>query len=461
VSVSRLGKRLTKTAGEVLEDLPAKPKVDPDLPPAPKRTPKAGAALRARHPQPAKLLREEYPHWRAAAESALILAGVPLNRPMLRELTRTARTWLGDRKISKLVAAAQEELNALLRDRLLHLSPTVDSALLAGARRRGQLLLKTRDLPSVELLTTPVEGGTWIQVIPTDRPNDVLAEAFAPLTAGGKAPTSRPEIPDFRKQTWIDDAGRRLRKPPPLPDRPPRVSSGLLPGALDKVPETLQRILRQAELRRLGFSTETLSGAPIAGLQSVPEHLRAALGGGIRAVQYRVVDSRIKLVLRGRTRIPIVRLGDEKVLPKTSEVFGPGTTMERLHPFGSIFGDSIAAGIAYGPRQLNQAMLEMENIMRVRGLAENPSMDIVVDALIEMRKVNGVDHPHLLRATYSWTDGGTPYTFSVGLEGPRGAERVYGPVPGFGEALEEGDVPEGGMPRASRPGRVARVSKAP
>jgi hypothetical protein len=58
----------------------------------------------------------------------------------------------------------------------------------------------------------------------------------------------------------------------------------------------------------------------------------------------------------------------------------------------------------------------MEDIISARGLAKMGSTDITVTAIIEMRAVRGTEQPFLRRATYQWTDAGTPYTFSVGLD---------------------------------------------
>ena len=200
-----------------------------------------------------------------------------------------------------------------------------------------------------------------------------------------------------------------------------RISSGLPPEALDRAPTVLLDVLRQAEARRLGTSAGSITGATIQYV-NVPRHLQGGLGGGVRRVTYLATESgQLRIIIEGRTRIGASKLRDINALLPVSEVFGPNSGMERVHLWGKVLGDSVRAGVVYGPEQLNDAMESLEDIVMARGLARMESADVTVSAIVEMRPIHGEKQPILRRATYQWTDAGTPYAFSAGIDDTTGA----------------------------------------
>jgi hypothetical protein len=417
VSKSTLQQRLKKPLAQAQE-------VSNDLrqlaagAPAPPKVSRAGrAALPGRGPLPAapvglRTLGRLFPSWRPAAETTLRQAGFSVPRAILRDMTRAVHDALRGRNLSELTAAERAALQDLVRTRMLTVSQVVDQELLKRARSRAARVLRRSD-PETDLVTVAAPGGLWMYVVPSSRREIVLAEAFAPAQAGTATPP-RPSLPGVQTPVWALDDGSVSATPPTGGDV--HLSTGLPPAALQQAPEILLEALERAEGRRRGISAGTITGAPVQFI-GVPASMRGALGGGVRAVAYRVTESgRRRVTIQGRTRIAAARLRDETSLPDPKKQFGEDSGIERLHLWGSILGDSVTAGIAYGPAALNDAMQRMELILKARGLAKMESVDVTISSIIEMRVVQGTEVPFLLRATYQWTDEGTPFTFSVGID---------------------------------------------
>jgi hypothetical protein len=417
VSSTRLRTRLMKVQTDVAGGAPAPPKLA-----SPGRTaraaPQTGQAL---VPPPLSLqqLGRLFPKWRPAAETVLRQARLDVPRSVLRDSTREVWSWLGQRRLSSLTAAEVAELTDFVRQRMLAVSQTVDRELFQAASRRAATVLG-QQRAAVQLVTVPAPQGRWVFLVPSGRQDLVVAEAFAPDVPGAPVPP-RPALPGVASPRWVLNEAGTLSPPdtpPPPPASPPRLPTGLPPQTLQQAPGMLIDVLTQAERRRLGLSSGTISGSPVQFGPGVPPQMRRAFGGGIRAVDYRTMGGkRIQVTITGRTRDTAARLGDESVLPEVIDVFGPDSGMARLHLWGSVLGDTVTAGIAYGPVALNQAMKDLELILKTGGLGGYRAVDVTVSAIIEMRPVKGVDQPFLLRATYQWNDGrGNPVTFSVGLD---------------------------------------------
>jgi hypothetical protein len=360
-----------------------------------------------------------FPDWRPAAETLLRQAEINVPRPVLRNVALELSRVLGGRTIASLAAADLAALEDLARARMLVLSTAVDEQLLQAAARRAVRALGQKRPGNTALVTVPARDGLWVYVLPATRGDVVLGEAFAPARAGVAVPRDPPPLPGVARPLWALDDGTLAVARPALPDL--RLSTGLPPNALQEAPSTLIAVLRRAEARRAGASAGTITGAPIQYV-NVPLELRGALGGAVRAVAYRVTEGGLRRVtIIGRTRAKAARLRDLKVLPSVESLFGEGTDIQRLHLWGRVLGDSVTAGIAYGPQELNDAMGRLENIIKVHGGARMDVTELTVSAVIEMRAVGGTDQPFLRRATYQWTDAGTPYTFSVGLDDATGA----------------------------------------
>jgi hypothetical protein len=416
--VQRLLKPLARLAETVAEDVadlasgaPALAKVSRVA-----RTARTVEALARSESSATSALRELgswFPSWRPAAETLLRQAGINIPRQILRDTTLEVSRVLAARRLATLAAAEVAALEDVARGRMLALSRVVDEQLLRAAGRRAARTLG-QSSSGTALTTTPVPGGLWVFVTPSTRQDVVLADAFAPAHAGASVPPTRPALPGVARPLWALEDGTLSPVPPETPNV--RIDSGLPPEALQQAPTMLLDVLRRAEARRLGTSAGTITGAPIQYV-NVPESMRGALGGAVRAVAYRVTESgQRRITITGRTRINPVQLRNARSLRSVSSLFGPDSGIERLHLWGRALGDSVTAGIAYGSRELNSAMGRMEDIISARGLAKMGSTDITVTAIIEMRAVRGTEQPFLRRATYQWTDAGTPYTFSVGLD---------------------------------------------
>ena len=208
---------------------------------------------------------------------------------------------------------------------------------------------------------TRAEGGTWVFFHSSSPTSPVVwGEAFVPNKPGIPVPAKRPDLKRAGvtgTPRWRTSSGKYVSTPPPLPDKPAAIPSGLSPQTLDAAPALILDELARA--RTAAVEAAQRQAAPVKIFSLAPGTRRAGsrIGRIEKFVPSQPGGAWDELwVVEGVTGPEIARMPEsemDKVLPeigkltKAPEFQG----MARMHVFGPIFGDETLAGLAFGPHE--------------------------------------------------------------------------------------------------------------
>ncbi|WP_406729151.1 hypothetical protein WJ438_37670 [Streptomyces sp. GD-15H] len=396
------------------------------------------ALSRVLPPLPAKTTpNRRFRNYRKALSIPLNRIGAFFTRDLNRQdkdrllaLVRRAHTWLGQRRIVDLTPHELTEFTGQMRRALVETAPGFPQLLAAATARAAGM----RGAVSSLVVATSVEvpnSGVWVFCHTRGSEPVVVAEAFVPRSGSGNPP-ARPDLPDARRPRWLHGDGSILDNPPPLPDRPALMTSGLPAEALDEGVEVLVDQLRRAEIGYL-----TRAAVPFGSRRftatSVPANEQRTLGYAIEHMEYRARRSHDDgdfdrvAIIRGEVMPPIGRVGDEDFLPSPALLGEYGRGMERLHLWGSVLGDSTPFGQAYGPSDFNAKQLEfVEKYLKVSRVTP-PGAELRITAYIKSVEIDGREYPFLREVEYDLTiDGRTVPTVIVWLTSAGDVRVRYG-----------------------------------